>query len=48
MGSNDLTPKQVVEEFYKRDPGGDIDRIYAGIIKNAPALKQAEAKLERA
>jgi membrane fusion protein (multidrug efflux system) len=46
--SYDLTPQQVVEEFYKRDPGGDINRIYAEIIKNAPALKQAEAELMRA
>jgi membrane fusion protein (multidrug efflux system) len=43
--SYDLTPRQVVEEFYKRDPGGDIDRIYAEIIKTAPALKQAQARL---
>jgi len=40
-----LTPKQVVEEFYRRDPGGDINRIYDQIIKTAPALKQAEASL---
>jgi membrane fusion protein (multidrug efflux system) len=46
--SYDMTPKQVVEEFYKRDPGGDINRIYAEIIKNAPALKQAETALQRA
>src|SRR5215472_12824059 len=46
--SYDRTPKQVVEEFYKRDPGGDINKIYADIIKNAPGLKQAEAQLERA
>ena len=46
--SYDLTPRQVVDEFYKRDPGGDIDRIYAGIIKNAPGLKQAEAGRLRA
>ncbi len=45
--SYDLTPKQVVEEFYRRDPGGDINRIYAEVIKNAPALKQAEANLRR-
>jgi len=44
----DLTPKQVVEEFYRRDPGGDINKIYADIIKNAPGLKQAKAQLERA
>jgi len=46
--SYDLTPRQVVAEFYKRDPGGDINRIYAGVIKNAPALKQAEAGLMQA
>src|SRR5881394_3023446 len=44
----DLTPKQVVEEFYRRDPGGDINKIYAEIIKTAPGLKQAEAKLMQA
>ena len=44
----DITPKQVVEEFYRRDPGGDINRIYAEIIKTAPGLKQAEAKLMQA
>jgi len=41
--SYNLTPRQVIAEFYKRDPGGDIDRIYAKIIANAPAIKQAEA-----
>jgi membrane fusion protein, multidrug efflux system len=44
----DMTPKQVVEEFYRRDPGGDINKIYAQIIKTAPGLKQAEAELARA
>jgi membrane fusion protein (multidrug efflux system) len=48
VSSYELTPKQVVEEFYKRDPGGDINRIYADIIKTAPALKQAETALQRA
>jgi membrane fusion protein (multidrug efflux system) len=46
--SYDLTPKQTLEEFYKRDPGGDINRIWAEVIKNAPGLKQAEAALLRA
>jgi membrane fusion protein (multidrug efflux system) len=46
--SFDMTPKQVVEEFLRRDPGGDIDRIYAEVIKNAPALKQADAGLLKA
>jgi len=44
----DLTPKQVLEEFYRRDPGGDINKIYAEIIRTAPGLKQAEAKLMQA
>jgi membrane fusion protein, multidrug efflux system len=43
-----LTPKEVVEEFYRRDPGGDIDRIYAELVRNAPDLKKAEATLFQA
>ena len=43
-----MTPKQLVEEFYRRDPGGDINKIYAEIVKTAPGLKQAEAKLMQA
>src|SRR5262245_25988101 len=39
------TPKEMVAEFYKRDPEGNIDRIYAQLLKEAPAVKQAEAKL---
>ena len=42
------TPKQVVADFYKQDPKGNLDRIYARIIPNAPAIKQAEAKLLQA
>lgn len=45
--SFDLTPKEAVAEFYKRDPSGDIDKIYAEIIKNAPGLRQARAALEK-
>ena len=48
LSSYNLTPKQAIEEFYKRDPGGDINKIYADIIKNAPGLKQSQAQLERA
>jgi membrane fusion protein (multidrug efflux system) len=44
----DLTPKETVAEFYRRDPGGNIDKIYAQIVKTAPGLKQAEAKLMQA
>ncbi len=39
------TPKQVVEEFYKQDPKGNLDNIYTRLISQAPAIKQAEAKL---
>ena len=43
--SYNLTPKQMVDEFYRRDPGGDLDKIYADVIANAPSLKQSEANL---
>jgi membrane fusion protein, multidrug efflux system len=46
--SYDLTPKQTLEEFYRRDPGGDINRIYADLTKNAPSMKQAETNLMQA
>jgi membrane fusion protein (multidrug efflux system) len=42
------TPRQLVQDFYKRDPKGDIDKIYAQLLKDAPAVKQAEAKLLQA
>ena len=42
------TPKQVIEEFYRRDPGGDEDNIYQTIAHDAPALKQAQTKLASA
>jgi membrane fusion protein, multidrug efflux system len=42
------TPKQTLEEFYKQDPEGNIDRILARMLPNAPAIKQAEAKLVQA
>jgi membrane fusion protein (multidrug efflux system) len=46
--SFNLTPKQMLEKFYKRDPNGDIDKILAALVPEAPAVKQAEAKLESA
>jgi membrane fusion protein (multidrug efflux system) len=46
--SYNLTPKQMLDEFYRRDPTGDLDRIYAAVIKNAPSLKQAETNLMQA
>jgi membrane fusion protein (multidrug efflux system) len=44
----DATPKQALEDFYKRDPEGNPDRILARIIPDAPLIKQAEAKLLQA
>ena len=46
--SYDLTPKETLAEFYRRDPSGDITKIYAEISKNAPTIKQAQAALVQA
>ena len=43
-----LTPKQVLEEFYRRDPKGDIDEIYNAVMKAAPGLKQSQTKVLQA
>jgi membrane fusion protein, multidrug efflux system len=40
-------PKKMVEQFEKLDQG-DVDRTLAEFTENAPAIKQAEAKLESA
>jgi membrane fusion protein (multidrug efflux system) len=48
LSSLNLTPRQTVEEFYRRDPAGNIDHIYADILAKAPALKQAEARVKQA
>jgi len=44
----DARPKQAISDFYKQDPEGNLDRIYARIVRDAPAVKQAEAKLLQA
>ncbi len=46
--SLNMTPRQTLAEFYRRDPSGDINRIYAEILKTAPSIKQAQAKVEQA
>ncbi|HVU86410.1 MAG TPA: HlyD family secretion protein [Pirellulales bacterium] len=46
--SYDLSPKQLIEEFYKRDPEGNLDRIYAKLIADAAPIKQATAKVHQA
>ena len=42
------TPRQMLADFYQRDPGGNIDRIFAKLLDDAPALKQAEARVVQA
>ena len=46
--SYNLTPREVIDEFKRRDPTGDIDRIYAKLIQTAPSLKQSAAGVLRA
>jgi membrane fusion protein (multidrug efflux system) len=45
--SYEQQPKQMVEQFEKLDQG-DVDRTLAGLTAGAPAVKQAEAKVESA
>jgi membrane fusion protein (multidrug efflux system) len=46
--SFNMTPKEMVANFYKRDPQGNLDRIYDQLLKDAPSVKQAEAKVLQA
>lgn len=46
--SLNLTPNELIAHFYQRDPSGDIDKIYATLERDAPAVKQAQAKLLQA
>jgi membrane fusion protein (multidrug efflux system) len=41
----EATPKLAFEEFLNQDPDQNVERIYAKLIPQAPAIKQAEAKL---
>lgn len=41
--SYDQSPKQMLDDFEKQ---GDVDRVFAKLTTEAPAVKQAEAKLE--
>jgi membrane fusion protein (multidrug efflux system) len=43
--SYEQSPKQMLEQFEQQ---GDIDRTFARLMVDAPAIKQAEAKLESA
>jgi membrane fusion protein (multidrug efflux system) len=44
----DATPKQAVADFYKQDVDGNLNRIYAHLIHDAPGVKQAQARLLQA
>src|SRR5262245_15709068 len=47
-GSFNQSPKEMIAWFLKRDAQGDIDRILAQILKDAPAVAQAGAKVSEA
>ena len=40
------SPKQMLEDFERLDPKGSVDRTFDRLAAGAPAVKQAEAKLE--
>ena len=46
--SYSATPKQIIDDFYKRDPEGNLDRIYEQIIRQAPTIQLSKAKLQQA
>ena len=46
--SMDRTPKEALDEFIRRDKEGNIDRILERLVPEAPAVRQAEAKLLQA
>jgi membrane fusion protein (multidrug efflux system) len=48
LGRAEATPRQVLGEFRSRDAAQDIDRIFAALLPEAPAMKQAEARLIQA
>jgi membrane fusion protein (multidrug efflux system) len=43
-----VTPKAALDEFIRRDKEGNIDRILERLVPEAPAVRQAEAKLLQA
>ena len=48
LGSITHTPRQALDEFARRDKEGNIDRIFERMVPEAPAVRQAEAKLLQA
>jgi len=45
--SYNASPKETIADFYKRDPKGNLDRIYAKLIKDSPDIKLSKAKLSQ-
>jgi membrane fusion protein, multidrug efflux system len=48
LHSFEQTPKEMLDEFMKRAPHGDIDLLFAQLVEEAPGVKQAEARLQLA
>lgn len=46
--SYNATPKETIADFYRRDPTANLDRIYAKLIKDAPAIQLARANRDQA
>jgi membrane fusion protein (multidrug efflux system) len=44
----DWTPKRALDEFISRDKEGNLDRILEKLVPEAPAVRQAEAKVLQA
>jgi membrane fusion protein, multidrug efflux system len=47
-GSFDKLPREMMADFYSRYPRQSIDEIFAHLLKDAPAVKQARTKLLQA
>ncbi len=47
-GSFEKLPREMMADFYSRYPKQSIDQIFAQLFKDAPAVKQAQAKLLQA
>jgi membrane fusion protein (multidrug efflux system) len=48
LAASEATPSQFLAEFRKHDAEGDVDRIFAKLVPDAPAVKQVRAKLGQA
>lgn len=44
----DANPGRAIDDFYKQDVEGNLDRIYSNLVREAPALRQADARVLQA